>query len=291
MSEDPYFVVKEDVQKSTKSADALFSRWRDLMQQQARGSISNAAAEELKWTAGELTKALKSIQWDIEDLEDTVGAVETNPGRFEISPSELASRKDFIKQSSKFLSEMRQNMTQVETESQKAQRKDLFAVKPSASGSNNNSNSNGSASGVGGGGGGATAGAGPGNGAANGKGNQFNRYAKLEDQIREDNASFIRNEQARQLTIEQKQDANLHQISHVLGNVKNISLTLQSELDKQNEELDGLNSDMDNTENRLQQVMKRVDKVMEASKDKIQTCCIIFLIVAIIVIFALFFAI
>ena len=52
--------------------------------------------EEQEWAATELRNALRSIEWDLEDLDDTVQIVEKNPAKFRIDAAELAVRKGFI---------------------------------------------------------------------------------------------------------------------------------------------------------------------------------------------------
>jgi hypothetical protein len=44
----------------------------------------------------ELRNALRSIEWDLEDLDDTIQIVEKNPAKFRIDAGELAARKGFI---------------------------------------------------------------------------------------------------------------------------------------------------------------------------------------------------
>ena len=51
------------------------------------------SAEELETAATELKNSLRSIEWDLEDLEDTVKIVEKNPTKFRINGAELAIRK------------------------------------------------------------------------------------------------------------------------------------------------------------------------------------------------------
>ena len=54
--------------------------------------------EEQEWAETELRNALRSIEWDLEDLDDTVQIVEKNPAKFRIDGGELAVRKSFIAQ-------------------------------------------------------------------------------------------------------------------------------------------------------------------------------------------------
>uniref|UniRef100_A0A1B0D9L8 Syntaxin 6/10/61 N-terminal domain-containing protein n=1 Tax=Phlebotomus papatasi TaxID=29031 RepID=A0A1B0D9L8_PHLPP len=61
--EDPFFVVKDEVFKALNKTRGLYLRWREL------GDSSGA---EVEWTTTELRNSLRSIEWDLEDLEDTI---------------------------------------------------------------------------------------------------------------------------------------------------------------------------------------------------------------------------
>ncbi|KAI2589139.1 syntaxin 10 [Homo sapiens] len=84
--EDPFFVVRGEVQKAVNTARGLYQRWCELLQESAA-----VGREELDWTTNELRNGLRSIEWDLEDLEETIGIVEANPGKpaAQKSPSDL----------------------------------------------------------------------------------------------------------------------------------------------------------------------------------------------------------
>lgn len=81
------FVVSSEVFKALNKTRGLYLRWRDL------GETGGAEAE---WTTTELKNSLRSIEWDLEDLEDTISIVERNLGKFKIDQKELSSRRYFI---------------------------------------------------------------------------------------------------------------------------------------------------------------------------------------------------
>jgi len=56
-----------EVLRATETASALYHRWQELISDHA--SVSK---EELSWTTNELRNCLRSIEWDLEDLEETV---------------------------------------------------------------------------------------------------------------------------------------------------------------------------------------------------------------------------
>uniref|UniRef100_A0A3Q2Z806 Syntaxin 10 n=1 Tax=Hippocampus comes TaxID=109280 RepID=A0A3Q2Z806_HIPCM len=65
--EDPFFVVKGEVQKAVSGAQSLHRRWSQLLPEGAA-----ASKEELDWTTNELRNSLRSIEWDLEDLDETI---------------------------------------------------------------------------------------------------------------------------------------------------------------------------------------------------------------------------
>ncbi|XP_068836765.1 syntaxin-10 isoform X2 [Capricornis sumatraensis] len=85
--EDPFFVVRGEVQKAVNTARGLYQRWCELLQESAV-----VGREELDWTTNELRNGLRSIEWDLEDLEETIGIVEANPSK----PATLKSSSDLL---------------------------------------------------------------------------------------------------------------------------------------------------------------------------------------------------
>lgn len=56
-----------EVQKAVNTAQGLFQRWTELLQ-----DPSTATREEIDWTTNELRNNLRSIEWDLEDLDETI---------------------------------------------------------------------------------------------------------------------------------------------------------------------------------------------------------------------------
>ncbi|KAL8566634.1 Syntaxin-6 [Nucella lapillus] len=69
--EDPFFVVRDEVQKALATSRNLFTRWRELQE-----DPSLASREEVEYTTNELRNCLRAIEWDLEDLEETVNILE-----------------------------------------------------------------------------------------------------------------------------------------------------------------------------------------------------------------------
>ena len=56
-----------EVRKAVETATNLYQRWCELLE-----DPSNYSKEEYDWTTGELRNSLRSIEWDLDDLEETI---------------------------------------------------------------------------------------------------------------------------------------------------------------------------------------------------------------------------
>jgi len=88
--EDPYFVVRNEISASANSCEAKLSEWRVLMETQ-----NGAKAREL---TSELRSNVRSAEWDLEDLEESVSVVRNNPARFGLHIGELDARVTYIRE-------------------------------------------------------------------------------------------------------------------------------------------------------------------------------------------------
>ena len=80
------------MQKSINHLQELYSNWTRL-------SSNNGNQEQLKWTTDEIKSSIKTIDWDIQDLEETIKIVESNPQKFKLDMAEVQRRKQFIQDS------------------------------------------------------------------------------------------------------------------------------------------------------------------------------------------------
>ncbi|XP_043204192.1 syntaxin-6-like isoform X1 [Amphibalanus amphitrite] len=88
--EDPFYLVRDDVVKALAKLRGLYQRRSELE------SVPATAAERT-WTESELCNALRSIEWDVEDLQETIGIVEKNQKQFRLSEADLQARRSFVK--------------------------------------------------------------------------------------------------------------------------------------------------------------------------------------------------
>ncbi|XP_068606963.1 syntaxin-10-like [Brachionichthys hirsutus] len=104
--EDPFFVVKGEVQKALSRARGLSDRWEELLQ-----DGTQVSRDELDWSTNELRNCLRAIDWDLEDLSETINIVESNPGKFKLADSELQERRDFVERTRKSVQEMKDQLS------------------------------------------------------------------------------------------------------------------------------------------------------------------------------------
>lgn len=242
--EDPFFVVKGEVEKAVHSAQNLHRRWMDLQQE-----VGGASKEEVDWTTNELRNSLRSIEWDLEDLDETISIVESNPRKFHLDAAEVMKRKAFITSTRRSVQDMKEEMSGPVAGSGSANRPDkqVPVWQPGS-----------------------------------------DKYGPLDRQLQNANSQFIGEQQTQQQLIAEKQDEQLELVSGTIGVLKNMSERIGMELDEQAVMLDDFGHEMDSTQSRLDNVMKKLAKVSHMTSDRRQWCAIGVLLLILLVIILLF---
>lgn len=249
--EDPFFVVKGEVQKAVNTAQGLFQRWTELLQ-----DPSSTTKEEVDWTTNELRNSLRSIEWDLEDLDETISIVEANPRKFNLDPAELSKRKAFITSTRQTVKEMKDQMSSPSTQKNSEQKNRQILLGESGSQGGNSST---------------------------------NKYSKLDRELQQANSHFIEDQHMQQQLIVNQQDEQLELVSGSIGVLKNMSQKIGNELDEQAVMLDDFSQELDSTQSRLDNVMKKLAKVSHMTSDRRQWCAIIILLAVLLVVLILFF--
>ncbi|KAM9460579.1 syntaxin-6 [Clarias gariepinus] len=246
--EDPFFVVKGEVQKAVNTAQGLYQRWTELLQ-----DPGSASKEEVDWTTNELRNSLRSIEWDLEDLDETISIVEANPRKFNLDSMELNKRKAFITNTRQTVKEMKDQMASpmAMSMSDKKNKQTLM-----------------------------------GDGGSRGPIWQpgGDKYMRLDRELQTANSQFIDEQQTQQQLIAEQQDEQLELVSGTIGVLKNMSERIGQELDEQAVMLDDFSHEMDNTQSRLDNVMKKLAKVSHMTSDRRQWCAIGILLVILFVV-------
>ncbi|XP_030853451.1 syntaxin-6 [Strongylocentrotus purpuratus] len=245
--EDPFFVVKEEVEKAVNTSEGLYQRWTQLLE-----DTNSVSKEEYDWTMNELRNSLRSIEWDVEDLEETISIVEANPRKFRIEPSDLDTRRLFVTRTKDRVREMKEHMSSpgTKTREDKKSRQSLLP---------------------------------------NGPGRPKHKYSRLEQEAEDENQRFIRDSNQQQQLIMESQDDQIDRVADSVGVLKNMSHSIGNELDEQAVMLDDFSTELENTESRLDGVMKKMAKVTRMSNDKRQWMAIAVLLVVMLIVIILFF--
>lgn len=242
--EDPFFVVKDEIVKAIANNKTLFERWS-----QYQDPSSLPSKEDIDWTTSELRKGLRSIEWDLEDLEETVAIVEKNPKKFKIDEKEIKSRKAFIEQSKNEVKCMKEAILESKAKNKK--------MRPSSMELFNSS--------------------------------RTAKYTSLRNEVESPVRRLLDHTQQQQQELMVTQDEELEGIQTSVGTLKSMSKQIGNELDEQSVMLDDLGHDMDNTESKIDGALKKMAKVLHMSNDRRQWMAIGALSGVMVVVVALFF--
>uniref|UniRef100_A0A1I8I1Z8 t-SNARE coiled-coil homology domain-containing protein n=2 Tax=Macrostomum lignano TaxID=282301 RepID=A0A1I8I1Z8_9PLAT len=250
--EDPFFAVKSDVERNVESARKLFDRWSILMSQYKTLASNPVGRQELDYCLGELQNSLRNIEWDLDDLEETIGIVERNPRKFRLDESEVAARRGFV-------SETRQRAQEMKAKIERLEPNTPVAVTPPAT---------------------ATSVRQPGAAGGGSAGASSSRQAL---------PNYAEETQAAQQLLLRQQDETLDRLSGGIGALKDISHRMNSELEEQAVILDEFGREMDTTESKLDTTMKKMARVLHMSNDKRQWTVIGVLLLVLIILIVLLF--
>ncbi|XP_039270095.2 syntaxin-6-like [Styela clava] len=256
--EDPFFVVKSEVEKSVENCRVMQERWRSLL---TDGSLLKR--DQYERMTNDLRNNVRSIEWDLEDLDETIGIVEANPRKFKITHAELKERKSFITTTRKIIHGMRDELTSPEV---KAKLEDLSRKSLLRNGIHRNA----------------------GYGSHNGGGYVNQSAVDIEG---DENDRFIQDTQQQQRLLIEQQDDQLDLVADSVGVLKNMSKSIGNELDEQAVMLEGLGHEMENTQSRMDTVLRKMAKVTHMSNDRRQWCAIGVLGGSMFIVFLLFFLI
>ncbi|XP_063055219.1 syntaxin-10 [Engraulis encrasicolus] len=243
--EDPFFVVKGEVQKALSKARGLFGRWEELLQEG-----TPVSRDELDWSTNELRNCLRAIDWDLEDLHETISIVESNPGKFRLGENELQERMDFVERTRQSVQEMKDQLSSPSAVAQAEKKnREALMVAPSQ-----------------------------------------DRYAGLEPHLVSANSRYIQEQQEQQQLIMQDQDEQLELVSGSIRVLKDMSGRIGDELDDQAVMLGEFSEEMDQTGSRMDSVLKKMEKVSHMTSSRRQWCAIGVLVSVILVVLILLFA-
>ncbi|KAL1625675.1 hypothetical protein SLS54_003147 [Diplodia seriata] len=247
--EDPFLQVQADVLALLDTTRPLFQSYLRI-----RSSASSAANPELVEARQELEQALTDLSADLQDLVDSVRAVERDPYRFGLEIDEVERRRRLVEDVGREVEGMRAELVKTISTSAAA----------------------------------AAGGAGKGKDAANNNPDVLPDPDGFEedDEMMGDDA-YAAMEQERQMELMQEQDQALDGVFRTVGNLRLQADEMGRELEEQGGILSEVDTVADRVGGKLQSGLKRVGWVIRQNEDKYSSCCIAVLIFVLIVILVL----
>lgn len=242
--EDPFFIVREEVNKALGNVNTLFVKWDKLLSGERTGQT------EIDATLNDIKNNIRSIEWDLEDLTETVNIVESNPMKFQLTPNDIIERKDFITNTKSRIKRMKESLNKPETlaKIEKNTRNSLIT-----------------------------------------NGN-VNKYERLDNEMVESNQRYINDVHNQQQMLIGQQDNQLEHVHRSVGVLKSMGSQIGNELEEQAIILDELNHEVEQTDSKLQTVLVRVEKMLRLADDRKQTYVLVALIFMMIIVIILFVA-
>lgn len=223
----------------------------------SRAGDLNHTNEQLKWTADEIKTSIKTIEWDIQDLEDTIRIVEQNPSKFKLDGQEISRRKGFVKQSKTTIEAILKAVNEGQGRSINVQASPLSPSSAAATSSS-------------------------------GFKKPLESRVVNESPITNYRDDVIRDEHEQQMMVMRRQDDQLDGVLNTVTNMKNIALTINTELDDQAVLLRNLDDKVDTTQGRLKAAQTRLQNFMKQNlNDKTGWCILILSVIVIILLLML----
>ncbi|XP_031767254.1 syntaxin-6 [Galleria mellonella] len=255
--EDPFYVVKDEVFKALNKTRGLYLRWQEISK---APTIPNSP--EVEWTSTELRNALRSIEWDLEDLEDTISIVEKNSSKFKIDNKEICDRRSFIEATKQEVKVMKGKMSLNRNRDNDGTAREPLLGEESPMHFGNYWTST----------------------------PKYSKYSKLANQTDSPNRfdAYDNDIMSMQEKMLNNQNDQLQVISNSVGSLKTVSKQIGIELDEQAVMLDDLNTELENADSKLDSTIKKVAKVLHMNNDRRQWLAIAILVGLLVLILILF---
>jgi len=232
---DPFQIAKDQVQQSVQGMVSLYDRWKKLLE-----TSNTTTNEEFQWTQNELKNVLKSIETDLDDLNEVVSALESGKARILLEAGELQLRRAFINETRKKVHLVRDDIASVKTKAKLD--KDTRELLMSAS-----------------------------------KGSSYNKD-EMEKAVIADNQNFIEGQQQAQLQIKQQQDQKLTLIHDNIQVLKQMGNDITVAIEEQDQLVDQMGTEINKADSGLKGSIKKLSELIDKTKDSTQWGIIIILI-------------
>jgi hypothetical protein len=118
--EDPFMFVQREVEEDIQGIVVLFENWKLQRQEKIVSEV------EFKCATQELRARINEIDYDVQDLKETIDIVQKDVVRYKISKQEIARREQFIADTTAMMLSLKAELQQ----SQEAQPSEFAGFKP-----------------------------------------------------------------------------------------------------------------------------------------------------------------
>jgi len=235
--QDPFYVVKEEVQQSVQGIVTLYERWRHLLE-----TTNTAHSDEFKWTSNELKNGIKSIDWDLNDLDETISIVESNRAKFKLDQGEVERRRAFVAETKRKIQEIKDELTSAKTKAKmdKDTRETLMTQPTNA------------------------------------------KRDRLEHAIVQDNEEFVRGQQEQQTMILLQQDDRMEVLGSNVVKLKEIGNTIGTALTEHETLISEMENETNKADAGIKGAIKKLNDLIDSTKDGTQWAFIILLIIVLV---------
>jgi len=88
---DPFDVARDEVEAALRKVEFMRKEWRRLLE-----SSNTAECQRFQDLHAELLGELQQLDYDLQEVQSSIRAVEENRERFQLSDAQLAARRDFM---------------------------------------------------------------------------------------------------------------------------------------------------------------------------------------------------
>ena len=250
-SDDPFLSVQSDVLTTLSQTRTLFSSY--LRIRTLASSRSSTSKPELLQARTDLEGNIETLLADVEDLRESIAAVEGDPYRFGLDVAEVQRRRGFVREVAGEIEGMRNELS---------------------GGAGNGSNSIAGAA------------------TSTGRDTQGTAKGRLPpptafDDEERDEDSYAAFEHQTQTQMMHEQDEQLDGVSRTVGALRGQAVDMGRELEEQHGMLEDVDTLADRVGGKLQVGVKKVGEVIKRNEDSVSSCCIAVLIFVLILLLIL----
>jgi len=103
---DPYYDARDGIQEDIVKLQGMREEWSKLFH-----SGNTAASDRFRDVHSEILGEAQQLESDLQEITNSISAVEDHPTRYNIDDSELLRRKDFVRKARTDISEIRGHLT------------------------------------------------------------------------------------------------------------------------------------------------------------------------------------